>query len=69
MQTSPKTSPRTPRTRDLAEQARRAWTLFGGRARSERDSRRDDDDDDMPRPNAIATLMPLFRLAPTPLPA
>ncbi len=57
-------SPR--RTRDLAEQARRAWTLLGGHSRRERDDDRrddDDDDDDLPRPNAIATLLPWLSLA------
>lgn len=64
------TSPR--RTRDLAEQARRAWTLLGGSSRRGRDDRRDDDDDDddLPRPNAIATLLPWLGLAASPpLPA
>ncbi|WP_437968494.1 hypothetical protein WMF04_04020 [Sorangium sp. So ce260] len=59
------TSPR--RSLDLAEQARRAWTLFGGRSRRDRDDRRDDDDDDdLPRPNAIATLLPLLGLLVSP---
>ncbi|MGK3967022.1 hypothetical protein WMF38_22965 [Sorangium sp. So ce118] len=61
-------SPR--RARSLAEQARRAWVLFGGRSRRERDGRRDDDDDDdLPRPSAIVTLFPLLGLAALPLPA
>ncbi|WP_437623646.1 hypothetical protein [Sorangium sp. So ce1151] len=54
----------------LAEQARRAWVLLGGRSRRERDGRRDDDDDDdLPRPSAIVTLFPLLGLAVLPLPA
>lgn len=58
------------RARDLAEQARRAWTLFGAGSRRGRDGRRDDDDDDdLPRPSAIVTLFPLFGLAAPPLPA
>ncbi|WP_437677586.1 hypothetical protein [Sorangium sp. So ce131] len=58
------------RARDLAEQARRAWTLLGSRSRRGRDGRRDDDDDDdMPRPNAIVTLFPLLGLGVAPLPA
>ncbi|WP_437781525.1 hypothetical protein [Sorangium sp. So ce1097] len=60
------TSPK--RARDLAEQARRAWTLFGAGSRRGRDGRRDDDDDDdLPRPSAIVTLFPLFGLASSPL--
>ncbi|WP_437928417.1 hypothetical protein WMF37_03990 [Sorangium sp. So ce291] len=58
------------RARSLAEQARRAWVLFGGRSRRGRDGRRDDDDDDdLPRPSAIVTLFPLLGLAVLPLPA
>ncbi|WP_437653972.1 hypothetical protein [Sorangium sp. So ce1182] len=56
----------------LAEQARRAWVLLGGRSRRGRDGRRDDDDDDdddLPRPSAIVTLFPLLGLAVLPLPA
>ncbi|WP_437734887.1 hypothetical protein [Sorangium sp. So ce1335] len=59
------------RARDLAEQAWRAWTLFGARSRRGRDGRRDDDDDDddLPRPSAIVTLFPLFARSSSPLPA
>ncbi|MGK4007496.1 hypothetical protein WMF31_33050 [Sorangium sp. So ce1036] len=57
------------RARDLAEQARRAWTLFGSRSPRRRDERRDDDDDDLPRPSAVVTLFPLLRLGASPLPA
>ncbi|WP_433933270.1 hypothetical protein AB3662_03370 [Sorangium cellulosum] len=59
------------RARELAEQARRAWTMFGARSRRGRDGRRDDDDDDddLPRPSAIVTLFPLLGLGTSPLPA
>lgn len=57
------------RARNLAEQAWRAWTLFGGRSRRGRDGRRDDDDDDFPRPNAIVTWLPMLGRAVSPLPA
>ncbi|WP_437636346.1 hypothetical protein [Sorangium sp. So ce854] len=57
------------RARDLAEQARRAWTLFGAGSRRGRDGRRDDDDDDddLPRPSAIVTLFPLFGIVGSPI--
>ncbi|WP_044963837.1 hypothetical protein [Sorangium cellulosum] len=59
------------RARDLAEQAWRAWTLFGSRSRRGREGRRDDDDDDddFPRPNAILTWLPMLGRAASPLPA